>query len=106
MGRLALLLLLLLAALQYRLWLGEGGVRERAALERRLAVQEARNAVLAQRNQILAAEVEGLRADPEALEERARADLGFIAEGETFFLVVEGDGEAAAGDAPPAEEAR
>jgi len=86
---LTLLLALLLLALQYRLWVGPGGLpdvlRLRAAVER----QAEENARLAARNAALAAEVADLKGGLEAVEERARSELGMIREGETFFQVVE-----------------
>ncbi len=86
---LTLLLALLLLALQYRLWTGPGGLpdvlRLRAAVER----QAEENARLAARNAALAAEVADLKGGLEAVEERARSELGMIREGETFFQVVE-----------------
>jgi cell division protein FtsB len=47
------------------------------------------NAVLAERNQLLAAEVKDLKSGRDALEERARSELGMIKPGETFFQIVE-----------------
>ena len=82
-------LLTMLAALQYRLWLGEGGVvvvqRESALVEQ----QRTQNAQLRQRNAVLQAEVEDLGRGGEAIEARARTDLGMTRKGETFYLVVE-----------------
>ncbi|HXY77020.1 MAG TPA: cell division protein FtsB [Steroidobacteraceae bacterium] len=74
--------------LQYRIWLSPDGVREVDRLERAVAAQRAENEQLAERNQQLAAEVRDLKTGMEALEERARSDLGMIARGETFYQVV------------------
>ena len=79
----------LLIGLQLRLWFGSSGVSERAELADRLAAQRQRTAVLGERNRILAAEIEALKAGPDALEARARSELGMVKEGETFYLVVE-----------------
>ncbi len=86
---LALVLVALIALLQLKYWVGPGGVRDVEALRARAAAQEAENARLAERNEALAAEVEDLRAGKAALEERARAELGLIKPGETFYRVIE-----------------
>ena len=82
-------LLFLLLVLQYRLWFGEGSYAHRAELTRQVEQQRQRNERLEERNRILSEEVEGLRHDPGAIEERARTDLGMIANDETFFLVLD-----------------
>ena len=84
-----LLLVVLLGWLQYRLWFGNGGQREVAALQADVARQEAENARLRQRNDALAAEVHDLKSGEAAVEERARSELGMIRPGETFYRVVE-----------------
>ena len=84
-----LLLLVLLAWLQYRLWFGNGGQREVARLEAQVAQQARDNAGLQQRNDALAAEVEDLKSGEAAVEERARNELGMIKPGETFYRVIE-----------------
>jgi cell division protein FtsB len=89
-SRLALMvLLMMLAGLQYRLWLGEGGVvvvQKEATLVQQ---QRTDNGQLRQRNAVLQAEVEDLRRGGQAIEARARTDLGMTRKGETFYLVVE-----------------
>jgi cell division protein FtsB len=82
-------LLLLLGFLQMRLWLGPGSLEESARLRRAIAAQERENAELEERNRGLAAEVHDLKDGLEAIEERARAELGMTRSGETFYLVVE-----------------
>ena len=84
-----LLLLALLGWLQYRLWFGNGGQREVAALQAQVQRQARDNAGLKQRNEALAAEVEDLKSGEAAVEERARSELGMIKPGETFYRVVE-----------------
>jgi cell division protein FtsB len=74
--------------LQYRIWLSPDGVREVARLERAVALQRADNDALGERNHQLAAEVRDLKTGMDALEERARSDLGMIARNETFYQVV------------------
>jgi len=68
--------------LQYRVWLSEDGVRGVGRLRQAVAVQRA------ERNRQLAAEVRDLKTGLDALEERARSDLGMIARNETFYQVV------------------
>ncbi len=85
----SLLLLLLLIGLQYRLWVGEGSLAHISRLERELEQQEQTNERLQQRNKLLEVEVEALRKGNEAIEEKARRDMGMIKEGETFYMVVE-----------------
>lgn len=85
------ILLILLAALQYKLWFGEGGYRDVQRLEQRVEEQAQENEALAQRNRELEAEVEDLRQGLEAVEERARSELGMIKENEEFYQVVPED---------------
>lgn len=91
-GRYLLLLgalLLLLAALQYRLWVGQGSLAEVANLKQQIVEQEAELALLQERNQRLLAEVKSLKKGLDAVEARARSELGMIREGETFYQVIE-----------------
>lgn len=83
------LLLVLLAALQYRLWVGEGSRADQARLEREIRQQQAENERLRERNRVLAIEVEDLKTGHDAIEERARHDMGMIHRDETFFMIVE-----------------
>lgn len=85
----AIVLLILIGLLQLKYWIGDGGVREVEALQARVEAQARENARLEQRNAVLAAEVEELREGKEALEERARSELGLIKPGETYYRVVE-----------------
>ena len=98
---LLLLLVLLLALLQYKLWFGNGGQREVEALQAQVAKQEAENLKLQQRNEALKAEVENLKSGEAAVEERARSELGMVKPGETFYRVIE-DGKPQS--APPAAD--
>src|ERR1700747_1995512 len=74
--------------LQYRVWLSENGVREVERLQGAVAAQRVETEQLAERNRQLAAEVRDLKTGMDALEERARSDLGMIARNETFYQVV------------------
>jgi cell division protein FtsB len=88
------ILLVLIAGLQYRLWVGEGSLAETNALEQRVAKAMTDNEVKANRNQILRAEIIELKNGLESIEERARSELGMIKEGETFYLLVDNDSPA------------
>ena len=83
-----LILFVLLILLQFKLWLGEGGFTEVSRLETRVEVQKQQNEDLLQRNAQLQAEVEDLRDRLEAVEERARSELGLIKPDEEFYQVV------------------
>ena len=78
----------LVGALQYRYWFGDSGFFEAKALAEKIAKQTRLNDRLEQRNRVLAAEVAALKDGLDAVEARAREDLGMIADGETFYLVV------------------
>jgi cell division protein FtsB len=83
----ALLLLCMILALQYRLWMADGGMREVWRMRKEVAVQLDENTRLKERNRNLAAEVLDLKKGKAAVEERARADLGMVGANETFFQV-------------------
>ena len=87
----ALILLTLLLALGVKLWAGDWGLREIARLQEQIAMQKAENAKLKQRNDALAADVEDLRNGKDAIEERARTELGLIKPDEVFYQVVDPD---------------
>ncbi|MCG6896156.1 MAG: cell division protein FtsB [Thiocapsa sp.] len=82
-------LALLLVALQFRLWVGQGSLAEVHGLRQEIRAQEEELVGLRARNQELQAEVVDLRQGVEALEERARRDLGMIKQGEIFIQVIE-----------------
>jgi cell division protein FtsB len=82
---LALLFVVLIAALQYPMWLGKGGWLSVRELDRQLAGQRAANDKLKQRNDALDAEVRDLKTGTEAIEERARSELGMVKHDEVFF---------------------
>ena len=85
---LAAALAVVLILLQYRIWVSDNGVRQVERLRQTVAAQQAEDAQLAERNRQLAAEVRDLKTGMDALEERARSDLGMIARNETFYQVV------------------
>jgi cell division protein FtsB len=84
-----LLLLVILAALQYRLWVEQGSLGEVTLLRREIAAQRAEMDSLRERNRALQAEVQDLKQGLEAIEERARGELGMVKPGETFLQLIE-----------------
>ena len=78
---------LVLALVQARLWLSDQGLREVWGLPAQLAERTEENRLLAARNAALEGEVANLKQGLAAAEERARTDLGMIAEGETFYQI-------------------
>lgn len=88
----ALLGVALFVLLLYRFWFGESGWFAVRALKAELAAQQERTAALRENNRVLIAEVMALKRGHGAVEARARTDLGMVAEGETFYLVVEKEG--------------
>lgn len=89
MKGLTLLLLLLLCFLQYKLWIGNGSLTEVHHLQQNRQELRAENTRLAERNESLAAEVMDLKHGQEAVEERARSELGMIKSNETFYQIVD-----------------
>ncbi|MBT8114138.1 MAG: cell division protein FtsB [Arenicella sp.] len=85
---LASCLFLLLILLQLQLWFGSHGVFQLWSLRKNIETTESSNNQLVQRNEQLHAEVQQLKKGEEALEERARSQLGFIKDGETFYRVI------------------
>lgn len=83
------ILIILLAGLQYRLWISEGSLADVKRLEREITIQQADNSRLRERNRILAVEVEDLKTGLDSVEERARNDIGMIKKDETFFMILE-----------------
>ncbi len=81
-------MLLLFAALQYRLWFAEGSLAERHRLELQVEQDEAVNSTLRDRNAVLEREVLDLQTGNDGLEQRAREQLGLVREGEIFYQVV------------------
>jgi cell division protein FtsB len=84
-----LVITVLIGLLQYRLWYGNGGIKEIKAYQQKLVEFNKQVIEKKERNDALYAEVEDLRKGKEAIEERARYELGMMKEGETFFQVLE-----------------
>jgi cell division protein FtsB len=79
----------LILLIQYPLWLGKGGWLRAWEVERQLEAQQAKNTRMEARNAGLAAEVRDLKTGTDALEERARYELGMVRDDEVFFHIVE-----------------
>ena len=101
---LALVFAALIVALQYPMWLGKGGWLQVREYDRQLAEQREQNAKLKLRNDALDADVRDLKTGFEAIEERARGELGMIKHDEVLFQL-ESNG-AGAKPAPPASPKR
>lgn len=74
--------------LQYRLWFGKASIPKVIHLKQQLASQVQENKKLQQRNAVLIAEVQDLKSGHQAIEERARNELGMVKKGETFYQIV------------------
>jgi cell division protein FtsB len=94
---LIVILILMFAGLQYKLWFGDGSLSEVVQLSRELEVQKALLRDLEERNRILEAQVLDLQNGLDAFEEKARNDLGMIKHGETFIQLIPKD-ETASGE--------
>jgi cell division protein FtsB len=86
---LTLALVALVGVVQYPLWLGKGGWLRVWEVDQQIATQRETNAKLKVRNGALDAEVRDLKQGLEAIEERARSELGMIRQDEIFFQVLE-----------------
>jgi cell division protein FtsB len=85
----ALVLLLLLIWLQYKIWLQDGGVPEVLQLQQEVEDVKVEVQNLQERNASLHAEVKDLKKGLDAIEERARSEMGMIKEGEVYYQVIE-----------------
>jgi cell division protein FtsB len=85
--KLIVFLLILIAALQYRLWLGDGGIREFHEINQRIDELKREGEQRKVRNAAVAADVRDLRDGIDAIEERARHELGMIKSGETYVQI-------------------
>ncbi len=94
MSKLIVFLLLLIAALQYRLWLGDGGIEEYRDTTRRIDELQQEGEKRKVRNAAVAADVIDLRDGSDAVEERARHDLGMVKPGETYVQVYDEESQA------------
>ena len=92
---LTLILVALIAALQYPLWLGKGSWLRVWDLSRQIEKRTEDNAKLKARNDSLDAEVRDLKQGYAAIEERARSELGMVKQDEVFYQVMDGNPPAA-----------
>jgi cell division protein FtsB len=83
------LLAILVAMLQYKFWFGQGNWRQVESLRAQVQAQKKENHQLLLRNNALVAEVKDLKSGVDAVEERARNEMGMIKPGETFYRVVD-----------------
>jgi len=82
------ILITLLALLQYRLWFGKHSVPDYLVMQQEVTEKSQQNANLTQRNSLLKADIIDLKIGLEAVEERARNELGLIKQGETFYRIL------------------
>ncbi len=87
---LAMIFVAAIAALQVPMWIGKGGWLAVGELDRQLARERESNEKLRARNEALDADVRDLKAGSEAIEERARSELGMIRNDEVFFQLQAG----------------
>lgn len=89
MRSLILVLILALVGLQYKLWLGDGGIYQWIDLEKKLAAQESENEKLTVRNRAIEADIVELQSGDQALEEQARFELGMVKTDEIYYQFVD-----------------
>ncbi len=82
-------LIILIALLQYELWISPTGLRQVVSLNHTNAKLQKENGHLTQRNQVLEADVADLKSGQDAVETRARNDMGMIKQDETFYQIVQ-----------------
>ncbi len=84
----ALVLIVLLGWLQYTLWLGKNGISDYYSVNNEIQIQRQVNEKLHNRNAEMFAEIDDLSQGLDAIEERARHELGMVKDGETFYRVI------------------
>lgn len=89
MKTLSAILVMLIVLIQYPLWLGKGSWFRVWEIDREIKTQRDKNAGLQTRNNILDAEVRDLKQGLDAIEERARSEMGMIKQEEIFFQLLE-----------------
>ena len=87
MKTIVIVVLILFAFLQYKLWFANDGVAQLWHLKRQVETQTAKNNALHERNMSLDAEVRDLKNGKAAIEERARTELGMIKSNEVFYQI-------------------
>ena len=89
MKALTLIFVILIALLQYPLWLGKGSWLRVWNINQQISEQKEKNVSYKQRNETLNAEVRDLKQANAAIEERARSELGMIKDDEVFYQVID-----------------
>lgn len=89
MKKIIVLLIVLLVFLQYKIWLGDGGIPRILQLQEEVDIVQTQVNKLKERNQALDAEVQDLKKGLDAIEERARSELGMIAQDEVYYQVID-----------------
>ena len=93
MKKIIALLLVLFVMLQYKIWLGDGGIPEILQLENEVEAVQLQIDKLKERNRALDAEVQDLKKGMDAIEERARSELGMIGKDEVYYQVISDDSD-------------
>ena len=89
MKKISLVLVFLFVSLQYKLWLGQGNVFAVSQLKQQVQGQRNINDRWQQNNAVLISNIKDLKGNEQAIEERARLELGMIKKGEKFYQVVD-----------------
>lgn len=105
MRLLTLVLALIIVLLQYPLWLGKGSWLRVWEVDRQVKAQKDTNQKLEARNASLDAEVRDLKQGFDAIEERARSELGMVKQDEIFFQVIENGNKSGAAQPAPSPKA-
>ena len=99
-----IVLIVLIAVLQVKFFFGQGNWRQVQDLSEQVQAQQKENEALLSRNRALAAEVKDLKSGVDAVEERARNEMGMVKPGETFYRVIDPDKKLNAAALMPAPE--
>lgn len=89
MRSIVFILILALIGLQYKLWLGDGGIYQWRHLEKKIAAQESENDKLINRNLAIDADILELKSGDQALEEQARYELGMVKNNEIYYQFID-----------------
>jgi len=85
------ILLALLIALQINIWVKKDGYKKMKEIENLIALQTIENENMTIRNNRLKEEIKDLKNGQDAIEEKARIDIGMVKEGEEFYLINDGN---------------
>ncbi|GAD78553.1 MULTISPECIES: cell division protein FtsB [Vibrio] len=87
----SILLFCLLLLMQATLWIGKNGVNDYRQVKDEVAIQSSVNSELRKRNDEMFVEIDDLKQGLDAIEERARHELGMVKKGETFYRIIDTD---------------